>query len=36
MTVGEFKAKFSELIKIIRNGEEIAVSFGKKKKNLLY
>jgi len=27
--VGEFKRKFSEIIKLIKNGKEIAVSYGK-------
>jgi antitoxin (DNA-binding transcriptional repressor) of toxin-antitoxin stability system len=29
MTVGEFKAKFSEVLKKVLAGEEIAISYGK-------
>ncbi len=31
-TVGEFKARFSELLNIVREGEEIEILFGKAKK----
>ena len=31
-TVGEFKAKFSELLGIVRGGEEVEILFGKAKK----
>ena len=31
LTVGDFKANFSEVLKKVQNGEEIAISFGKKK-----
>ncbi len=32
MTVGELKAQFSEVLgKIIKNGEPVAISYGKKK-----
>lgn len=31
MTVGDFKANFSEVLKKVQQGEEIAISFGKKK-----
>lgn len=31
MSVGEFKAKFSEVLKKVLAGEEIAISYGKKK-----
>ncbi len=33
-TVGEFKAKFSEVIKEIKKGNEILISYGKKKEKL--
>ena len=36
MTVGEFKAKFSDVIDEVKNGEEIAVTFGKKKEIVGY
>ncbi len=36
MTVGEFKAKFSEVIAQVKKGEEIAVTFGKKKEIVGY
>lgn len=31
MSVGEFKAKFSEVLKKVLAGEEIAISYGKSK-----
>ena len=31
LTVGEFKAKFSDVIADILKGDEVAVSYGKKK-----
>lgn len=31
MTVGDFKANFSEVLKKVLNGEEVAISFGKRK-----
>jgi hypothetical protein len=31
MTVGEFKTRFSEVIDLVKSGERIAVTFGKKK-----
>lgn len=34
LPVGEFKSHFSEVLENIKNGEEIAVSFGKKKKKI--
>lgn len=34
MQVGEFKSHFSEILEEIRKGEEIAISFGKKKEKL--
>lgn len=30
LTVGELKRRFSEVLKEVQNGEEIAVAFGKK------
>jgi hypothetical protein len=36
MTVGEFKAQFSEVITEVKNGGEIAVTFGKKKEIIGY
>jgi len=32
--VGEFKAHFSEIIKRVRDGDEIIISYGKKKENI--
>ncbi len=32
--VGEFKAHFSEIIEQVRAGEEIIISYGKKKENV--
>lgn len=32
--VGEFKANFSEILEQVRAGEEIAISYGKKKENI--
>jgi prevent-host-death family protein len=34
LSVGEFKKSFSEVIKEVRRGEEVAVSFGKKKERI--
>ena len=31
MTVADFKANFSEVLKKVQKGEEIAISFGKRK-----
>ena len=31
MTVGDFKANFSEVLKKVLNGEEVAISYGKRK-----
>jgi antitoxin (DNA-binding transcriptional repressor) of toxin-antitoxin stability system len=31
LSVGEFKAKFSEVLKKVLEGEEIGISYGKKK-----
>ncbi len=36
MTVGEFKAKFSDVIDKVQKGEEIEVTFGKKKRVIGY
>lgn len=32
--VGEFKTHFSEIIERVRSGEEIIISYGKKKENV--
>ncbi len=32
MSVGEFKANFSEVIEQVKTGEEVTVTFGKRKK----
>ena len=32
MTVGQFKARFSEVLEAVKKGEEIAVSYGKSHK----
>ena len=34
ITVGEFKAKLSEILERVSKGEEFVVSFGKKKMNI--
>ena len=35
MTVGELKAQFSEVLRqIIKNGEPVAISYGKKKEKI--
>lgn len=31
LAVGDFKAHFSDILKDIQNGEEIAISYGKRK-----
>ena len=36
MTVGEFKARFSDVIAEVKAGEEIQVTFGKKKEVVGY
>ncbi|HEV7381320.1 MAG TPA: prevent-host-death protein [Dyadobacter sp.] len=36
MTVGEFKAQFSEVIEQVKAGEKIAVTFGRKKEVIGY
>lgn len=32
--VGEFKTHFAEIIELVRAGEEIIISYGKKKENV--
>lgn len=32
--VGEFKTRFSEIIDQVRSGEEIVITYGKKKENI--
>lgn len=34
MQVGEFKSKFSKVLEDIKKGEEITISFGKKKEKI--
>jgi antitoxin (DNA-binding transcriptional repressor) of toxin-antitoxin stability system len=34
LAVGEFKSHFSEVIESIKNGEEVALSYGKKKEKI--
>ena len=34
LTVGQFKAKFSEVVQKLLQGEEIVVSYGKKKEKI--
>lgn len=34
LPVGEFKTHFSEIIENIKSGEEVAISFGKKKEKI--
>ncbi|MBN2433880.1 MAG: type II toxin-antitoxin system Phd/YefM family antitoxin [Spirochaetes bacterium] len=34
LPVGEFKTHLSEILENIKNGEEVAISFGKKKKKI--
>ena len=34
LTVGEFKAKFSDVISSLLQGKEVAVSYGKKKEKI--
>jgi len=36
MTVGEFKSHFSDVIEKVKSGEEIAVTYGKKKEVIGY
>jgi prevent-host-death family protein len=34
MAVGEFKARFSEAVEAVKHGEEIVISYGKKRQNI--
>jgi prevent-host-death family protein len=34
MTVGEVKAHFSEVLDIVQKGEDVVISFGKKKEKI--
>ncbi len=34
MTVGELKAQFSEILEKVREGEEIVISYGKKREKV--
>ena len=34
LTVGEFKAKFSEVVQKLLQGEEVVISYGKKKEKI--
>ena len=34
LQVGELKSKFSEVLEKVKHGEEIAISFGKKKETI--
>ena len=34
LTVGELKAKFSEVLEKVKKGEEIAISYGKKRERV--
>ena len=34
MPVGELKSHFSEVIEAVKNGEQIVISYGKKKKKI--
>ncbi len=36
MTVGEFKMHFSDVLKQLKSGEEVAVTYGKKKEVVGY
>ncbi len=36
VTVGDLKARFSEILKKVQEGESIAVAFGRKKEILAY
>ncbi len=36
MTIGEFKSRFSDVIKQVKSGEEIAVTIGKRKEIVGY
>jgi len=34
MQVGELKARFSEVVEEVKNGEEIVISYGKRRENV--
>jgi prevent-host-death family protein len=34
LTVGEFKANFSEVLRNVQNGQEVVISYGKKKEKI--
>ena len=34
MTVGHFKSHFSEVLDIVKHGEDVVISYGKKKENI--
>ncbi len=34
MTVGEVKAHFSEVLELVQSGEDVVISFGKKKEKI--
>ena len=34
VTIGEFKSRFSHLLNLVRQGEEIVISYGKKKEKV--
>ena len=34
MTVGEVKAHFSEVLEMVQSGEDVVISFGKKKEKI--
>ncbi len=34
MQIGDFKAQFSKVLEEVKQGEEIIISYGKKKKNV--
>lgn len=34
LAVGEFKAQFAQVLESIKNGEEIAISYGKRKEKI--
>jgi len=35
LTIGELKGRFSEILKKVRSGQEIIISYGKKRKKSL-
>ena len=34
VTIGEFKARFSHLLNLVKQGEEIVISYGRKKEKV--